>query len=56
MIKDRMRLDRLLLEMKKFGLRTAHDYAEYIINRREADRRKFDERRRQDNPVVNDDW
>lgn len=56
MMKDRTRLDRLLLEMKKFGLRTAHDYAEYIINRREADRRKFDERRRQDSPAVADDW
>lgn len=54
MIKDRMRLDRLLLEMKKFGLRTAHDYAEYIINRREADRQKISAKRAAENP--NTDW
>lgn len=54
LLKDRERLDRLLAAMAKLGLRTAKDYADYIMARREADRQKINAKRAAENP--NDDW
>lgn len=55
-LKDRERLDRLLAAMAKLGLRTAKDYADYIMARREADRQKINAKRAAENPQADDGW
>lgn len=44
-LKDRQRLDRLLAAMSKLGLRTAKDYVDYVMARRDADRLAFESKR-----------
>lgn len=50
--KDRARLDRLIAAMRKRGLMDVKDYVKFIMDRRDADQRKFNAARAQ----TNDGW
>jgi hypothetical protein len=52
--KDRARLDRLIAAMRKRGLRDVRDYVKFIMDRRDADQRKFNAARAQ--TQTNDGW